>query len=231
MIENLLKYQEIDGKIRQIEKELNDSENKKRGRHLSSYLRDAENSVKKMESRSKEINIMLNALLQSFQEKVKLVDEYEKNVETSLDLGEINYLRKKADDLTRALQGVESEVSALLREIAEISAQYDDFRNRYPAAKKQYEECRAAYEKETRERRPEAQKLMGELKTLENGIDKPVLERYKTIKGQGIFPPLVKLIENRCGGCQMEIPSGILSGIEEKGYIRCDNCHRIVYKK
>ena len=66
MIENLLKYQEIDGKIRQIEKELNDSENKKRGRHLSSYLRDAEHSVKKMESRSKEINIMLNGLLQTF---------------------------------------------------------------------------------------------------------------------------------------------------------------------
>lgn len=231
MMDKMLAYQEVDGKLRQIQKELNDSESKKRGRQLSGYLRDAENSFRKMEQRSKEINILLAGLSQAFAEKLRLVGEYEKNVETSINLDEINYLRKKTDDLARSLQSTEMEVNDLLREIGSIASRYDSFRNRIPQAKKQYDECRAAYEKESGERMPEMQKLSAELKNLEKGIDADALRHYNNIKGQGIYPPFVPLVENRCGGCQMEIPSGILGNIEEKGYIRCDNCHRIVYKK
>jgi len=231
MIEKVLTYQETDGKIRQIEKQLNDSESKKRGRQFSAYLRDAEAAFKKMEQRSKELNIMLNGLTQSFDEKVKLVTEYEKNVDTSRDLEEINYLRKKIDDLAKVLMSVDKDVKGILQEIEEISKQYDSYRDKYPMARKQYLECKENYEKEKQARVPELNELQKSLKKIEKTLDPEMLDTYQKIKGQGIYPPFVPLVgSNQCGGCQMEIPSGIVANIDQKGYIKCDNCRRIVYK-
>jgi len=231
MIEKILKYQEIDGKVRQIEKQLNESENKKRGRQFSAYLKDAETAFKKMEQRSKELNIMLNSLTQSFDEKTKLVSEYEKNIDTSRDLDEINYLRKKIDDLGKVLIGIDKDVKAIMQEIDEISKQYDSYRDKYPVARKQYLECKEKYEKERAEREPELNEFQKELKKIEKTLDAEMFDTYEKLKGQGIYPPFVPLVgSNQCGGCQMEIPSGIVANIDQNGYIKCDNCRRIVYK-
>lgn len=232
MINNLLRYQEIDGKLRQIEKQLNDSESKKRGRQLNAYLRESEETFKKMEQRSKELNILLATLMQNFEEKNKLVAEYEKNVNSSRNLDEINYLRKKVEDLSKTLAGVDKDIKGIMTEIDEISKQYESYRDKIPMAKKQYVECREKYEEERKAREPEVNELLKELKKAEKAIDPEMLDRYTKLKGQGIYPPVVPLENsNQCGGCRMEIPSGIVANIDEKGYIKCDNCRRIVYKK
>ena len=36
--------------------------------------------------------------------------------------------------------------------------------------------------------------------------------------------------ENQCGGCRVDMPMSLVSKLSDKGYIECENCHRIIYK-
>ena len=83
-----------------------------------------------------------------------------------------------------------------------------------------------------KEREPEVSALQRKKAEIEKHLSPEILTIYKELKAQNVPRPFVPLEEpNRCGGCRMDLPVGKLSALSEKGYIRCENCHRIIYKQ
>ncbi len=232
MFENIIEYQKIDGQLKAIESQLSATEERKRVRACLQYLKESDEKLKKMESDVAEIKARSNALMEQYETNYKLLTEYEKGVSNALDGDELNYLRKKFDDLVKVIGNIERDMIALSQEATGISAQFEEIRAKLPQAKKQYGEAKDKFEVLRKAREPEVSALQSKKAEIEKTLSPEILAIYKELKAQNISRPFVALEEpDRCGGCRMDLPVGKLSALSEKGYVRCENCRRIIYKQ
>ena len=58
-------------------------------------------------------------------------------------------------------------------------------------------------------------------------IPPELLAKYNEVKEHSV-PPMAKLLDDRCGGCHMTFPSGVLRQIKAGEQIRCENCGRMI---
>ena len=85
------------------------------------------------------------------------------------------------------------------------------------------------YDNEVKELEPKQEELRKELEKLSKDIDKEKLEAYLKRRHDKIFPVLVSLNGNACGGCHMELSMAAISKLKETGIHICENCKRIIY--
>ena len=63
------------------------------------------------------------------------------------------------------------------------------------------------------------------------GIDPELLEKYKAIKRHST-PPITRIHDDRCGGCNMQLPAADMNKIRTGApYVECENCGRIILVK
>ena len=117
------------------------------------------------------------------------------------------------------------------KEMGDISTRYDDLRAKVPSAKAQYKECRAKFDQLKKDKEPQISALKQQLAELEKQIDQKMMAEYQKVRGQNIYPVLVPLAGNNCGGCRMDLSIGEIGKLNEQGYAVCENCHRFIYKK
>lgn len=231
-ITNILDYQKLDTQLRQIEKQLGESPERIKSRQLSNFLRDSTDELKKMDARANELNFLVSNLTASFNEKSELLEEYENEVEKLIDRNELSYLGKKVAELAKALAATEREINAILSEIDDMTKKYETHRERVPAAKKQYVEYKTAFDEQVAARSDEVMAIRKQMSEVEAQLDPEVITRFKQLKAQNIYPPFVPLSgAARCGGCQMEMSGASVGRIDMRGFVECENCHRIIYKE
>ena len=231
-MENMLKYQEIDGKIKKIIYGLNHSDESLRGKKLGQFLKESEEQLKKMDRRAEELTSLVNKLKTTYQQSIKDFDELENGVGNAIDKDELNYLSKKLTDVSRSIATIEKDVNAAIKEMDDISKRYDELRGKVPTARSQYMECKEKFEALKKQREPEVSALRAELQTVEKEVDAKTLEIYQKLRKQGIYPVLVPLVgANKCGGCQMEVSIGATGKLDENSFVVCENCQRLIYKK
>ena len=83
---------------------------------------------------------------------------------------------------------------------------------------------------ETRERaKAKLEEIKAEADKEAVGIDPKLMQRYKDIR-KHCFPPMALLDGDRCGGCNMSLPSVVMRDIRSgEKLVECDNCGRIIY--
>ncbi len=230
-IENMLEYQKIDGKIKEIISRLNNSDESINGRKLGLFLKESEEKLRKMNKRAEELSSSVQRLKNLYAQSTKDFDEMEKGVEAAIDREELNYLTKKLSETTKSLGTIEKELNAAIREMNDIIKRYDELRDKVPVAQKQYKEYRSKFENMKKDCEPEVSQLKNKLQELEKDISPEMLEKYQKMRGQKIYPVIVPLAGgNKCGGCQMEVSIGAKGKLDEKGFVVCENCQRLIYK-
>lgn len=231
MLDNILKYQKLDAQIKSIESELSNTEERKRTRLCLQYLKDTEEKLKKMENDVAEIALRYATLKEQYDTHGILLTEYLEAVDHVIDEDELNYLKKKYEDLVRSMATIEKDLQTITQESTNISKIFDDCRAKLPSVKKQYAEAKEKFDAIRKQKEPEISAIQRQKADLEKQIPEDVLKIYKELREQNISKPFVELEEpNRCAGCRMELSMGKLSSLESKGYIRCESCHRIIYK-
>ncbi len=231
-IDNILQYQKLDADARTIELELSNTEERKKTRYCLQFLKDSEEKLKKMEQEAAELNAKYISFYELYEKNAKLIAEYTAMVDKSIDDNELNYLSKKYADLSRTISVLERDVKNIVAEAEKVNSQFIEYRAKLPSAKKQYAEAKQAFEELRKQREPEIIEIQRKKAELEKRIDSQIFDVYKELKKQNVkYPYLVELEgNNRCGGCRMEMPMEKLSNIDKKGFIKCESCHRIIYK-
>lgn len=230
-MENMLKYQEIDGQIKKIVYKLNHSEECVRGKKLGLFLKESEEKLKKMDRRAEELTALIQKLKAAYQQSIKDFDDMEKGVEQAIDKEELNYLSKKLNEVQKSLSSIEKDINGAVKEMEDISRRYDDLRGKVPSAKAQYKECRGKFDEMKKQVEPEVSALKAQLQALEKEIEPKVLENYQKLRSQNIYPVIVPLVGgNKCGGCQMEVSIGATGKLDSSGFVVCENCQRLIYK-
>jgi predicted nucleic acid-binding Zn-ribbon protein len=93
--------------------------------------------------------------------------------------------------------------------------------------KTEFDEQRESYNAEYKERAKKIQELEAIVKAKEKNIDPKLLAKYNHVKEHAV-PPMAKLVDNRCSGCNMSFPSSVLRAIQAGEQTECETCGRMI---
>lgn len=230
-MEKILKYQELDSKLQQLEKKISTSNEKSVMNQMISYVKDAQNKSLELEQKAKKM----------MEEYVALKKEYDKNVLTIKEL-----TSKNSDELTAAqmdqifnqinlvssnLYMIERNLNIQLVNIKGILKEFETTKNGVIKARAKHKESKEKYESLVATIDPQIESIKKEMLALESSIEPKLLTKYKAVKHDNVFPVFVPVSNGNCGGCRMALPMGKLDKIKAEGYIVCEQCGRVIFVK
>ena len=142
---------------------------------------------------------------------------------------EMTELKVDIERLNREVSQGVRETKALLGEIEKATEEYQTTVRAASKAKKEYDTLRVQCEEERLARAGELEQHDKNLELLAKTVDPALLERYNQVK-QHHAVPIAKIVNSKCGGCNMSLPMVMLKKIATTdGIVECENCGRILY--
>ena len=145
------------------------------------------------------------------------------------DLRQIRLVLRAMDECNKTLGAMYKQVEQIFAMAEGTETTLRDVRSKLVVGKKEFDELKEKHDKELAEAAEELERLRAAVKQQEPSIPKELLEQYKKVKRTSVNP-VAKVKDNQCGGCNMSIPSLMLSKLRSgEGIVECDNCGRILY--
>lgn len=228
----LLKYQEVDTKLFQIEQKLTSSPYKKKANELAGLAKKAQAKSTELENEANNVLKEIDELKANFTQNKKSLDGLLKKDLDKFSLEELDSFTTLKSKILSNLNSLEKMLQKSAEKINNILGEFNKTKKMYDNARAQFEECKKKIQEESKVLEPEKEKIKKELQELEKHVDSKLMEEYKKRRNDNIFPVVVPLEgKNFCGGCRMELPMVAISRINDTGVITCEHCKRLVYKK
>lgn len=142
---------------------------------------------------------------------------------------EMTELKRDIERLSREIAQAVREAKSLVTEIEQATDEYQKTIRAASVAKKEYDTLRVECEKERESRADELAKHDAKLESLGKQVDQTLLARYEQVKLHHAVP-IARVINSKCGGCNMSLPMVMLKKIATTdGIVECENCGRILY--
>ncbi len=231
MIEQLLKYQEVDAGLRKIEVELAGSEARKKAVSAKKFLESVDETVNKLDVKAAELAHIYENLQNESKVLLGQREEFTGALEHAEDENALNYLAKKADELYVKVKNLSQEAAKVAETMQAVYKEYASVRANIKTAQTQYTENGKIYNDLKASKQDDRNKIEGELKELEKAVEPSLMERYKAKRANKIFPIIYEANGDFCGACNMELPKSTLSRLKNGEVIECDNCGRLLYLK
>ena len=144
------------------------------------------------------------------------------------DIDQTRRLLENARKLVDTISRYESEIQKIRKDSEARDKQQHDARLRAAKTRAEFDKLKAVYDKEYKEQSAELEKLRANAQKAAEGIKPDYMEKYKVIKKHSL-PPMTRLDNDRCGGCNMSLPAAVLSQIRTGAVaVECENCGRII---
>lgn len=231
MVKDLLAYQEVDAKLREIEIFLSNSEERKKSVVARRFLETVDETVQKLDKRAEELGAIYGNLIANAKKLSENYNEYSVALEEIESEDEAVYLKKKADELLVKMNAIDGEASAVKKEMEDVYNEYLALRKKTKAAQVQYTENYAKYKALRDEKQPEVEELQKQLKALEAKVEKDLFDRYQQKRKDKAFPIVYKVDGDICPACAMELSMIELNKLGKGEVIECDNCRKILFKE
>ena len=134
------------------------------------------------------------------------------------------------DKCRRTINNYEQELHRIHKEGNEFDAKSRSIRHDTAVAKQDFDRMKAIYNAEAKEKKAQYDAQRSKADALMNGIDPVLLATYNTVKKQ-TTPPMARLVNGQCSGCNTSQPSAALRKIDAgDGIVECETCGRILLK-
>lgn len=232
MIDELLKYQEADGKLRAIEQEIASTDERKKYMSARKFLEKAPEKLEALDARATEFRLMFERLEKKYVEIADTIKDYE-NLDEMVDEqgGEISFYKKNAAAIADNLKNLKAEINKLVSQIEKTSAEYAAVKKQTIAMQRQYKEYKEKYAAVKETRAAEVAAIEAELAKIGKEVPAETLAKYKAKRKEKVFPVVVEVSGNRCPQCGMELSIADISKLSDGSFIECDSCRRILFKR
>lgn len=230
--QQMLEYQKIDGELNRIERDLRKSEAYQNLRKYKTLRQDYEDTLNRLDSKAGELKSKLTQAKQSVAKISSVIDDLTNEMTHVESSDELKYMSKKLDEQLKLLTQVEGEIRDTLREGEEIAKKFDEINSKLVAVAKALKTANDEFSSQKEAVKPRVMELRTKLDALKPTLDKKLFEMYERISAGKVFPVFVPLTDgNRCGGCRMDMPLGVVEAEMQKrgGLMRCEHCGRIMY--
>ena len=209
-LNKILDYQKKDAELIKLERALYSNDNKKISNQMINVVKETQNQSSMLENQAQEIIRSYNSLKKTYEENAKTA-----NLIANKNLDSIS----------------EEEITAIesVERVRDILSNFDMTKKKYNLAKEKFNKHKALFDEDEKKLKPQIDEKTVEVKSLEAGIDKELLAKYKQKRQDRIYPVFVPCIDKACGGCRMELPSASLATLKNNGVLECEHCRRIIY--
>ena len=220
MIDELLKYQEADGRLRAVEREISSTEEHKKYMTALKFLKKAPEKLEALDVKATELRRAFERLEAKYAEIADTIRDYE-NLDEMIGEqgGELSFYKKSASQIADSLRALKTEINRLASQIEEASAEYQAAKKQTIAMQKQYKEYN------------EKDAAVKQLAQLAKAVPAATLEKYKAKRKEKLFPVVCEVANNRCPQCGMELSLAEMSKLDSGTLIECDSCHRTLFKR
>lgn len=229
MIQEILNYQEVEGKLRKIENEIMQSDERKKTAAAKKILDVYDENVAALDKRAENLSAVYSKLTESYAKLNETLKEYSGAFETVDGYDEVSYLTKKTAKLFDSIKALEKEILSFADEIKNVINGNGKLKKTTAEALKIYNENGAKYKELKQSRQAEIDGLKKELLKLSKKVPAEIFDKYNKLTEDKIFPVLYPLTNNRCGRCGMELSMVHSSRIKANKYLECEQCRRIIY--
>lgn len=230
-IEKMLEYQKLDSEKFKIEKQVKENSNKKMQNKMEENKKLAQERSVLLEEKAGSLIADIEKSQIQFKTQTDKMGEFLKKDFSKMKKEEIDNLTMLKNKLAQNLQILEKRLTVLAENVNAVLADFRKTRNVFDEAKVNADKYQQAYENDVKEISVKIKEIDQKLSALSKECDPKLLEAYSKKRKENVFPVLVSLNGNSCGGCHMEIPFISLSKIDDEGVIVCEHCRRLNYKK
>lgn len=229
MDNKILEYQKVDMALFKLKKEINNSQNSQNTQNLTNSIKDCQQKILQLEQNAKTLLVELDKLLQVQKKGISLVEKLQNTNINSMNEAELKELEAKTNQTISQLAELENRISAHNAQVKKVVLDYEVYRKKIIAAKQKREELKQNSTDVNSEKEPQMDELKKKLQELEKQLEPGVVTKYRTLKQDGIFPVLVPLADNRCGGCRMQLSATALEKLKTSNTLECEQCRRIIF--
>lgn len=228
-LSNLLDYQAKYAQRVKLESSLASSTNKKNAAAQLAMINDLKLRIANLDGEAAQVATEYEKLQKTYEDTFASMQKLlAKNLD-NLNDAELSSLSELSAKVTNNLGVIERRLQTAAEQINHILSDYNQTRTKYAAAGEKYKQSKTAFEAEQSEISPKLTEIDNELKAMEKSLDADILVRYKAKTEAKVFPVLVQLRGNSCGGCGMELSTIVIGNIKKTGYADCEHCRKIVY--
>ncbi len=232
-LDQLWQFMQVDMEADRFETKIRQSEKRQTLLKQRNFILDQQNNMKKLESEVAAMSDRLEAVRDESERLQKqlsaLAEEMEQNPPQSAEEADAQMVpvQKLMDTLSR----YEQELSKMRKDAENRDRQQRNIRVRAAQTKAEYDQLKGEYDVEFKRDTAELRKMRERTEAEAKKLDAALIERYRAIK-QHCTPPMAKLTNGQCGGCNMALPSATLLKLKDGDQmILCDNCGRIIYSE
>lgn len=230
-IQPILEYQKLDGELFKIEKGIKDSKSKSMASQMYENMKQAQDRSHKLEEKAGSVLEEIEKIKKQFEiQENKLAELEEKNFE-DISKEEIDKMAMVKEKLAQNLAILEKNLTALAENANGVLTEFNKTIKTFNACKEKYAQSKNQYDKEVEGVEQNKQQIMNKLNALAKEINPKIMESYTKRRKENVFPVVVPLKGNCCGGCHMELPYAQISVLEREGIFSCEHCRRLIYKE
>ena len=231
--ELLWQYQQVDMELDQYEKEMRASSNRKELLKHREFLLEQQSVLKKIESDVEIMSDRMEALADEITRLNGSVAEATANFEANRpqDLEEAKKQIASIQKLLTTISRYEAELAKMRKDSEARDRQQREVRVRAAKARAEFDRIKIIYDEEYKVAAVKLEALKKKVSKEAEGIDPALMEKYKAIKRHST-PPITRIHDDRCGGCNMQLPAADMNKIRTGApYVECENCGRIILVK
>ncbi len=231
-MELLWDYMQEDIKADRIELEIKRSPLRQKLEKTRDFIMSQQKVYKDMEERvaisADRKDAIRDALKRSEEQLAQLQARFEEHAPETVE--EASAFAADVDKCRRTIISYEQELKKLHKEGVELEAKGRSIRHDTAVAKQDFDRIKAVYNQESKERKTELEAQRSAADAKLSGVDPDLLAVYNTVK-KHISPPMARLVNNQCSGCNTSQPSAALRKIDlGTDIVECETCGRILIK-
>lgn len=230
-LEQLLKYQEVDAKLYEVEKTIKGSTARKNYAKAKTLFSTALEKLDKLEADAVKINEQITSLESKYNALLGDVAEFANIDEHLAQGGDISFYKKNAETLLNKLKSVKSELDKLYATVSDSAVAYKNLKKETIKVQDFYKESKKEYDELKNASVGEMSELEGQLSGIASGIDKELLEQYKAKRQEKVAMPILCALstDDRCM-CGTQLNISEKQKIAKGELVECENCRRLLYK-
>lgn len=149
--------------------------------------------------------------------------ELKTNKEYQAHLFEIDLANKKKDSIEERVLIAMEEVEAKQKELENVQKLVEE-------ATQTFHHVKAELEKKAKALDQELEEVKAQRELVLPLLDKPLHQRYATLKTTLKVKVVAPVRDSSCGGCQLQVPPQLIAEVKRGDQIlSCPYCHRILY--
>lgn len=228
MDNKILEYQKVDMKLRKLKKEVTGGVSAKDAQDLVSQVKQWQAKILELEQDAKKLLVELEKLTEVQKKGIALVEKYSKTDISKFDVAELKEFDTKTIQTANQLAELNNRIAKHNAQVKKTVLDYEMYRKKILSAKQKREEQKKTESNLTTQKAPDLEALKAKLAELEKSVEPAVLAKYKALKQDGIFPVFVPLVDNKCGGCHMQLSAGAMDKLKNNKSLECEQCRRVI---